>query len=98
MKKIIISFILLTSISHAWIFNKNNQGALTGYSTPISTDIYKQFGIDPKNQKQNLKSPNVTTDLFSMPKTNYGYTSSNTLKKGSDGAVAGKTGVTIIYD
>ena len=97
MKKVILSFILLTSISHAWIFNKNNQGSLTGYSTPISSDVYKQFGIDPNN-KQNLKSPNVMTDLFSMPKINSGYNSSNTIRSNSDGGVAGKTGVTIIYD
>lgn len=98
MKKIILSFILLTSISHAWIFNKNSQGTLTGYSTPITNDIYKQFGIDPKNNKQNLKSPNVMTDLFSAPKTNYDYDSNNTLRTIRGGGVGGQTGVTIIYD
>lgn len=98
MKKIILSIILLTSLGHAWTFNKNNQGGLTGYSVPVNNDIYKQFGIDPNNQKQNLKSPNVMFDLFSAPKTNYGYSSSNTLKETGSGGVGGKTGVTIIYD
>ncbi len=97
-KLIIINLILLTLASHAWIFDKNNQGALTGYSTSINSDVYKQFGISPNDKKQNLKSPNVMTDLFSAPKTNYGYNSSNTLKETGGGGIGGKTGVTIIYD
>ncbi|MBQ8475524.1 hypothetical protein IJ531_00520 [bacterium] len=98
MKKIIIAFLFLTSVSFAWTFNKNQGGGLTGYSTPINQDVYKQLGIDPNDAKQRLKSPTVMTDLFSAPKTNYGYNSSNVLKSSGGDGVGGKTGVTIIYD
>jgi len=77
----------------------NNKGTMTGYSTPINQDVYKQLGINPNDiQNQKLNSPNCTTDLFSSPKTNYDYNSSNTLKERFGGGVGTKTGVTIIYD
>ena len=98
MKKIILCLMLLTSISYAWSFNKNKNGALTGYSTPINSDIFKQLNIDPNDKKQYLKSPNVMTDLFSTPNINYGNDSNNTSKQTGSGGVGNKCGVTIIYD
>ncbi|MBR2069366.1 MAG: hypothetical protein IJ877_06355 [Candidatus Gastranaerophilales bacterium] len=96
MKKIILTILFLSSISYAWSFNKNSQGGLTGYSTPINNDIFKQMKFD--DDKKNLKSPNVMTDLFSSPQKNYGYNSSNTLKELGEKGVGSKCGVTIIYD
>lgn len=98
MKKIILSYILLSSFSFGWSLNKNNQGALSGYSLPINNDVFRQLGIDPNDNKQRLKSPNVMTDLFSVPKTNYNYNTSNTIKESGGGGIGSKTGVTIIYD
>ena len=76
----------------------HKKGFLTGYSTPISQDVFQQLNIDPNDTKQRLKSPNVMTDLFSAPQTNYGLDSNNTLKQTGAGGVGAKTGVTIIYD
>ena len=98
MKNIILSLIFLSSVSYAWSFGKNSQGSLTGYSTPVSQDVFQQLGIDPNDKKQRLKSPNVMTDLFSAPNTNFNYNSSNTIKETGGGGVGAKTGVTIIYD
>ena len=79
----------------AWNLFKRNQGSLTGYSPPVNQDIYKQFGIDPK---QRLKSPNVMTDLFSSPKTNFNYNSDNSLNSAGTKGIGAQAGVTIIYD
>ena len=99
MKKIIIlSLILLSYSSFAWDILRNKKGSLTGYSTPINQDIFKQLNIDPNDKKQNLKSPNVMTDLFSMPQTNNKFHSSNSIKSNDNGGVSSKCGVTIIYD
>ena len=99
MKKIfILSLLLLSLNAFAWDIIRNRKGALTGYSTPISQDVFKQLNIDPYDKKQRLKSPNVMTDLFSAPKTNYGYKSNNTFKQTSSDGVGAKCGVTIIYD
>ena len=99
MKKIIIlSLILISSQTFGWDILRNQKGSLTGYSTPINQDIFQQFNINPKDIKQNLKSPNVTTDLFSAPVINHNYNSNSTLKNTNGGGVGAKTGVTIIYD
>ena len=100
MKKIIIilNLILLSSQVFAWDILRNKNGALTGYSTPINQDVFRQLNIDPNDKKQRLKSPNVMTDLFSSPKTYQDIDSNNTLKERNGGGVATKTGVTIIYD
>jgi len=82
-----------------WFNNKNNPGSLTGYSVPITDDIYGQMGISPynKNSKQNVNSPNCNQDLFSNPKGNEMYYRNGEYIKDIGGAT-GKTGVTIIYD
>jgi len=99
MKKIIVlSLILLSFPSFAWDFLRNKKGALTGYSTPINQDVFKQLNIDNDDKKQNLKSPNVMTDLFSMPQTNYNFSSSNSKKIKTGDGIGSKCGVTIIYD
>ena len=99
MKKIfILSLILISSQTFAWDILRNHKGSLTGYSTPINQDIFQQFNIDPKNKNQNLKSPNVMTDLFSAPVINHNYNSNSTVKNTNSGGVGAKTGVTIIYD
>lgn len=98
MKKFfILSLILLSISAFGWDIIRNKKGGLTGYSTPISSDIYKQLGIDPNDIKQNLKSPNVRTDLFSVPQTNFDNTLRG-LKQNGGGGVGAQTGVTIIYD
>ena len=99
MKKIVIlSLILLSAQVFAWDFIRNKKGNLTGYSTPISQDIFKDLNIDPSNKKQRLKSPNVVTDLFSSPRTNNTYDRSGSLKRTYTDGVGAKAGVTIIYD
>ena len=96
---LILSLIFLLSSSvFAWDIIRNKKGSMTGYSTPIGEDIFKQLGIDPNDQKQRLKSPNVMTDLFSAPQANFDYTKSNGLRQTGAGSVGAKTGVTIIYD
>ena len=80
-----------------WNFNKNNKGSLTGYSTPINEDVYKQMGIYPYNSKQKSNSINCNTDLFSSPSGNEMYYDNGRFYKNL-GGVSGKTGVTIIYD
>lgn len=87
-------------------FNKN--GTMTGYSTPISSDVYKELGIEDNNQddnnnqnknyKQRLKSPTCNTDLFSNPTQNGFYSKANGKRINDGGGTASKTGVTIIYD
>ena len=98
MRKIfILSLILLSTSVFAWDIIRNKKGSLTGYSTPINSDVYQQLGIDPNDQKQRLKSPNVMTDLFSVPQGNFEHTSNGFRQTGGSG-IGAKTGVTIIYD
>ncbi len=80
-------------------WNRNKNGALSGYSVPIKDDIYQQMGITPYNQtpKQSSKSPNCNTDLFSSPQGNEMYYTNGEKSVDLSGAT-GKTGVTIIYD
>lgn len=83
-----------------WNNNKNKNGTLSGYSVPISEDIYKELGISPNNQKgQKIKqnSPSCNTDLFSAPTGDEMYYNDGRFYKNLGGA-SGKTGVTIIYD
>ena len=80
--------------------NPLKQGSMTGYSTPISNDVFKQLGIQnsaPKT-KYKLNSPTCSTDLFSSPSHNNSYGNSNGLNSNLGGGVGTKTGVTIIYD
>jgi len=99
MKKIIVlSLILLSTQVLAWDLIRNKKGTMTGYSTPISQDVFKDLDINPNDKKQRLKSPNVMTDLFSAPQTNYDYSTKNTVRETKGGGVGAKTGVTIIYD
>lgn len=80
-------------------WNKNKNGALSGYSVPINDDIYQQMGITPYNKapKQSPKSPNCQTDLFSSPQGDEMYYTNGEKNVDLRGAT-GKTGVTIIYD
>ena len=99
MKKLFILFLILISMPcFAWDILRSKKGSLTGYSTPISQDIFKQLNINPDDKMQNLKSPNVMTDLFSAPQLNYDYDSNGRLKETRAGGLGAKTGVTIIYD
>ena len=96
MKKIFALFLMLSfPPCFAWDFFNRSKGSLTGYSVPVNQDISRQFGIDPK---QRIKSPNVMFDLFSAPKTNFDFDSSNSLKSTGTKGMGAKTGVTIIYD
>ncbi len=81
----------------SWNSNRQTQGALTGYSTPIGTDIYKQIGISPMFDKQNSKSPTCNNDLFSTPSGVEWYDRNGEYYKDLKG-VSSKTGVTILYD
>jgi len=81
-------------------WNKNNKnGNLTGYSVPVSKDIYDQMGISPYDPKtkQKTTSPTCKTDLFSSPSGDEMYYS-NGERRVNLGGTSGKTGVTIIYD
>lgn len=78
---------------------KNKNGNLTGYSVPVTKDIYDQMGIspyDPKS-KQKTNSPTCKTDLFSSPSGDEMYYT-NGERRVNLGGTQGKTGVTIIYD
>lgn len=80
-------------------WNNNKNGNMTGYSVPISKDVYDQMGIspyDPKN-KQKTNAPTCNTDLFSSPSGDEMYYK-NGEKRVNLGGTSGKTGVTIIYD
>lgn len=87
-----------------WNNQKNpKNGILTGYSVPVdSDDIYYDYnsGKKVKNYNNNaiLKpSSNCNTDLYSMPTRDNSYYS-NGKKMNDGGGVAGKTGVSIIWD
>ena len=80
-------------------FKPSGQGSLTGYSVPVTKDIYNQMGISPYNPKNKTRvnSPTCNQELFSTPQGNEMYYKDGqryTDLKGS----SGKTGVTIIYD
>lgn len=82
-----------------WNIGKNNNGSMTGYSVPVTQDIYSQMGIspyDPKS-KQKTNSPTCNTDLFSTPSGDEMYYK-NGEKSVDLGGISGKTGVSIIYD
>lgn len=79
--------------------NKPKNGNLTGYSVPVSKDVYDQMGISPYDPKtkQKTNAPTCNTDLFSSPNGNEMYYT-NGEKRVNLGGTTGKTGVTIIYD
>jgi len=82
-------------------FNANNPngGTLTGYSVPVTNDVYKQMGItpyDPKNN-QTYKTTNQGQELYSMPSGDETYYRNGKSLRDL-GGVSGRTGVTIIYD
>lgn len=81
-----------------WNFNRNNNGNLTGYSTPITKDVYKNLGNDFWD-KEFIKTPSVNcnTDIFSTPASGSSYYGQGRIRRGIDG-ISNKTGVTIIYD
>jgi len=81
----------------SWINNKNKNGTLTGYSTPITNDIYTKLGIPSHDSKQRPHSINCNQELFTSPSANEIYYGHGGYKKDISGA-SGKTGVTIIYD
>jgi len=79
-----------------WNFlNRNNNGALTGYSVPINQNAYNL--ITPKTYFQTAPSTNLTTDLFSTPTGTKGYYR-NGHWVNDDGGLSNKAGVRIIYD
>lgn len=83
----------------SWFNNKNTPGTLTGYSVPVTDDVYTQMGISPYNSKtkQRVNSPTCNQDLFSVPMGDEMYYRNGEFHKDIGGAT-GKTGVTIIYD
>lgn len=81
-------------------FNPKNNGSLTGYSVPVTNDIYDQMGItpyDPKKSKQNTRSTTKYQELYSMPQGDETYYRNGQAIRDL-GGVSGKTGVTVIYD
>ena len=82
----------------SWL-NNSNQGSLTGYSVPVTKDIYKQMGITPYNpsNKVRINSPTCNQELFSAPSGNEMYYN-NGRRYGDLRGTSTKTGVTIIYD
>ena len=83
----------------SWDNSKNpfKGGSLTGYSPSINEDIYKKMGIAPMGSKQNSKSINCDTDLFSVPSGDEMYYNNGQMRRDL-GSNSGKAGVTIIYD
>ena len=83
----------------SWLNRGNGKGTLTGWSTPINEDVYRQMGISPYNSniKQKPSSINCNQQLFSNPLGNEMYYRNGEYRKDIGGAT-GKTGVTIIYD
>ncbi len=82
----------------SWL-GKNQNGSLTGYSVPVTKDIYKQMGITPfdPNSKVRINSPTCNQDLFSVPSGDEMYYKNGERYTDLKGA-SGKAGVTIIYD
>ncbi len=82
-----------------WNIKNNKNGALTGYSVPVTKDVYEKMGISPYDPKtkQKTNSPTCNMDLFSSPSGNEMYYR-NGERRVDLGGVSGKTGVTIIYD
>ncbi len=82
----------------SWL-SGNNNGSLTGYSVPVTKDIYKQMGITPFDSSNKIKnnSPTCNQELFSIPMGNETYYKNGNRYTDLKGA-SGKTGVTIIYD
>lgn len=81
-------------------FNPRNNGSLTGYSVPVTNDIYDQMGVtpyDPKNSKQNTKSTTKYQELYSMPQGDETYYRNGQAVRDL-GGISGRTGVTVIYD
>lgn len=76
-----------------WNLRKNYNGSLTGYSTPINQDVFRQINIKPYNSYSN----NLNTNLYSMPNGNDIYYRDGRYYKNL-GEIGGKTGATIIYD
>lgn len=74
----------------------NGNGTMTGYSVPVSQDIYNQMGINPPNSNPNTKT-SAPMELYSMPSQD-GSRYSRGKRDNDTGGVAGRTGVTIIYD
>lgn len=90
---------LLNRIRNNFVsLNKFNNGSLTGYSLPISPNVYSQMGINPWDKIQyNQKPSNLTTELFSSPITTETYYRNGQIVR-DNGGISNKTGVTIIYD
>ena len=81
----------------SWNFNRNNNGTLTGYSTPINQNVYQQMGYSNWDDLNKKLSPNCTTDLFSTPSSSGSYYSNGEYID-RNGGLSSKTGVKIIYD
>lgn len=81
----------------SWNFNRNNNGTLTGYSTPINQNVYQQMGYSNWDDLNKKMAPNCTTDIFSTPTSNGAYYSNGEYID-KTGGLSNRTGVKIIYD
>ena len=82
----------------SWNLNRYNRGTLTGYSTPITSDVYKNMGLDFWD-KEYIKTPsiNYTTDIFTSPFGNNSIYNRGRIRNLNDG-LSNRGGVKIIYD
>lgn len=85
----------------SWDILRNQKGNMTGYSTPINNDAYNL--LDPNYGKkntnnQNIKSPTTQTDIFVLPGNGNSSRDNKGNRSDDTGGIAGRTGVTIIYD
>ena len=79
--------------------NRNNYypGYLTGYSTPINTNVFSQLGISPDINSYKIPNTTQNTNLFSMPNTTTYCFQDGRCYQDIKG-VSGTTGVKIIND
>ncbi len=87
--------------------NFKPQGTPTGWSTPITSDagglLDPNYNINSgrfnrNNAGQGIKSPTVQTDIFVLPGMGNSSSDNKGNKNNDTGGIAGRTGVTIIYD
>lgn len=90
---------LRDSYNHLTWKNKNDAGTLTGYTLPVTKDVFKQMGITPNNFNNNSQNNShmYFQELFSTPSTGGKYYKNGKIYT-DDGGISGSAGVKIIYD
>lgn len=78
-------------------WDNSSKGNLTGYSIPISSDVYKNLDFNSNDNIQKPISKNDMIEIFKMPSNNGMYYRNGELIT-DDSEIQGSAGVRIIYD